>query len=1143
MGEKHSKIRLTKRELGRVARLTDDGDDLVFDKPKRRRSASSRLVHFLISIFMALGILAGIGLVVLRGGIGSETLRSEAEQSLQQVLGAGATASIQSVALSVDDGAHLAIEAKGVSIDDPARGFFLRDIRSVKLGLAALPLLTGNIRVQQVEIDGVAFTLPESQGAGNPLQGLPLDGDGYVNLDALSNSVFTAVKNGIAVLDSQNTQLLAIRNSTLSFKQGGQNRQLQIDDLKLAQLMGTVTVVGKLDWSGTPIYIDGKVERSPDQKSLSAFHLSAVNIPVELGETPVVTTVANGAPQVNPAAFQLSGRGKLELRGHEKTDQQPARLDATLAINGLDMQLGKVDDVRGQVQLTFSHETGSRNIELQPSTVRLGGLDLKFSGAIGPDPEAATPRYRFEVVTSQATSAPAESTEPSLSFATRIAGNFDVNQRRLEFSNLDVKTASGELYGRGSMGFGQGSPEMIFFLRIPELAVTDAKHLWPIDVADGARAWVLKNIYGGTIRDSQIEVSLAAGRFNGPGLPPPLTGDEVKVDFNIFDTRFDVIGELPAVRDADGIVTVRGAHTTIKLPRGVAYTASNRAANVSDGTLIIPWGPQRPVIAELDLLVSGEAAAIAEIAGAKPIDVLKNIPFGPDDVKGQVNARVGVQFAVSKDPPPGTLKWKADIGLAKVDIAKPIGGSLVSEANGSIKVDQKQAIITADARLDGLPAKVSMIEPVDLSSGIKRSQSIKLEIDDKTRNTMMPGLRSLLTGKIQVEVGLGEGGERPFSVDLSNAEINLAALGWRKGSGIPAKASFNLVQNKERKANFELKDLSISGDTFGAKGRVVVANGDLQSLNLPQLQFTRGDSLSVKADRNADGLKVTINGRKFDARSLIKQISAGQKDDGNDGAGSSGRVVVNAQIDAVDGFNGETLKNVAISYETAGRKISGVSVNALTGSGQSFTATNNEQSGARSISLQSNDAGAILRFFDYYDKMQGGKITIGLVAKGNGPLQGQVDARNFSIINEPKLSMIVSNSPAEGGDSLNQAVKGKLDVSRVDIERGYSLIEKGNGYLNLSRGAVRGPTIGTTFQGTLYNKKGNMAITGTFMPAYGVNRLFGDVPVLGALLGNGRDGALLGITYKLTGNAKQPTVVVNPISMIAPGIFRSIFEF
>ncbi|UIY30953.1 hypothetical protein LZK73_11710 [Neorhizobium galegae] len=64
---------------------------------------------------------------------------------------------------------------------------------------------------------------------------------------------------------------------------------------------------------------------------------------------------------------------------------------------------------------------------------------------------------------------------------------------------------------------------------------------------------------------------------------------------------------------------------------------------------------------------------------------------------------------------------------------------------------------------------------------------------------------------------------------------------------------------------------------------------------------------------------------------------------------------------------------------------------------------------------------------------------------------------------------------------------------------------------------MRGEQIGATFQGMVRDAKGNMEMTGTFMPAYGLNRLFGELPLIGAILGNGRDRGLLGITFKLEG--------------------------
>jgi len=134
-------------------------------------------------------------------------------------------------------------------------------------------------------------------------------------------------------------------------------------------------------------------------------------------------------------------------------------------------------------------------------------------------------------------------------------------------------------------------------------------------------------------------------------------------------------------------------------------------------------------------------------------------------------------------------------------------------------------------------------------------------------------------------------------------------------------------------------------------------------------------------------------------------------------------------------------------------------------------------------------------FLDIYPHMRGGAIALALTGGRSGALRGSVDARNFLIVDEPKLASIVSTPPAGDNRSLNQAVKADIDASRVQFERGYAEIEKGTGYLKLAKGVLRGPLIGTTFQGTLYDANDRMDMTGTFMPAYGINRIFGELPL------------------------------------------------
>ena len=218
-------------------------------------------------------------------------------------------------------------------------------------------------------------------------------------------------------------------------------------------------------------------------------------------------------------------------------------------------------------------------------------------------------------------------------------------------------------------------------------------------------------------------------------------------------------------------------------------------------------------------------------------------------------------------------------------------------------------------------------------------------------------------------------------------------------------------------------------------------------------------------------------------------------------------------------------------------------VDAVAGSGAQVQLRNGAEGNGRAMRMSSTDAGAILRFLDIYKHMEGGRIDLSLTGGAEGPMTGQVDARDVFQVNEPRLSSIVSTTPPGGERSLNQAVRRDIDTSRVAFERCYSQIEKGPGYLNLSNGILRGPLVGASFQGMLYDTKGNMDMTGTFMPAYGLNRIFGEIPIIGALLGNGRDRGLIGVTFKLEGDADQPAVQINPLSVIAPGIFRSIFEF
>ena len=68
-------------------------------------------------------------------------------------------------------------------------------------------------------------------------------------------------------------------------------------------------------------------------------------------------------------------------------------------------------------------------------------------------------------------------------------------------------------------------------------------------------------------------------------------------------------------------------------------------------------------------------------------------------------------------------------------------------------------------------------------------------------------------------------------------------------------------------------------------------------------------------------------------------------------------------------------------------------------------------------------------------------------------------------------------------------------------------------------------------------------MSGTFVPMYGLNNMFGQIPIVGLIIGGGSDEGLIGVTYALVGTPGQPQLRVNPISAICPLRILSSLEF
>jgi hypothetical protein len=303
--------------------------------------------------------------------------------------------------------------------------------------------------------------------------------------------------------------------------------------------------------------------------------------------------------------------------------------------------------------------------------------------------------------------------------------------------------------------------------------------------------------------------------------------------------------------------------------------------------------------------------------------------------------------------------------------------------------------------------------------------------------------------------------------------------------------------------------------------------------NFPTYSPSEGDKTSLKADRGADGVvRVTMRGDVFDGRGFLKSAISGKEADVKSKA-KNYDYDVDLKLGVVAGNNGEAVRSVDVKMSRRGGTIKSFVLSGKLGRDMPLTGDlRGHAQGRDVIYIETSDAGAFFRFTDTYGKMVGGQLSLAMDTPTIEPRakEGLINVRDFSIKGETSLDRVAAGGPA--------GLPNGISFSQLRAE-----FTRQNGQLTIREGVVKGPTIGATIEGSIDYPGNQVRMSGTFVPMYGLNNMFGQVPILGLFLGGGSNEGLIGVTYEVVGSPGQPVLRVNPISAMAPGVLRKIFEF
>ncbi len=363
-------------------------------------------------------------------------------------------------------------------------------------------------------------------------------------------------------------------------------------------------------------------------------------------------------------------------------------------------------------------------------------------------------------------------------------------------------------------------------------------------------------------------------------------------------------------------------------------------------------------------------------------------------------------------------------------------------------------------------------------------------------------------------------------------------LGWEKGGGVPAKLDVRIEQTAR---GTKFQDVLLSGEGFQAAGEFSVdKSGKLASLTMKDVKFKPGDNFDINLDALRNGYEISVSGASFDVRGLIAQFLSGPGDAGLAGMDYS----ISLKLGQIHGYNGVSISGISGSLAASDGKITKLLLKGGTGAAPielAFSSAGQQQS----LELRSSNGGALLRFLNIYDKAFGGDLGLRFAgARDSGDGSGALVFENFRIQNEQVLSDAARERVRRGdADQEIRSTDVVVDTTNLSFAKLRVPFRKHKGVITVADASLRGPVVGASGRGTIDLEGQNLALSGTIVPAYGINNLPGSIPILGQLLGGRKREGLIGITYQMFGPMRSPTLKMNPASAIAPGIFRRIFEY
>lgn len=660
---------------------------------------------------------------------------------------------------------------------------------------------------------------------------------------------------------------------------------------------------------------------------------------------------------------------------------------------------------------------------------------------------------------------------------------------------------------------------------------------WPVQFVKSAREWVDQGVLGGRVSNAVFAADISPAELAAK----VLRNESLSLTFDFDAANVRYLDAMTPITEGRGSAVLKGNRFDLALASGRVGSLA-----ISQGRVEMPRLNPKGAEATFAGRAEGEARAMVDLLRQAPIDLDAKLPADPATIVGRGVADFAIRRPMLTSVPDGQLKFTVDARLENVGAVSRDGRFTIANWRMRTTGDQEALTFAGPLSLNHSQANLTWTEAIRATSTPPSRFVIDGRFDPADLMRFGFGIAEYATGTIGAQLrGTGKGldvATGNVRLDLKDADIILPKFLWSKRTGRAASASFDVRGMPD--GTLVLSNLDGRGPGATVTGGLTVSpDNKLATLNLQRVWIDGRTDMRMTARRSREGvLLVQANGPMFDGtpflgpdapvRTVLVAVpgAAAPPPERIDFAVQADRILLKADTELTTGrvevtLVGPTMTRLDVRGAGPANAIVQLSLGGANGAASG------------PIVLRADDAGFAYRAITGADNVRGGGVTgKGMWQATTGRADITIKAKDFQVVRAPAMGRLLSSIGSLRG--LGETLNGE-GISFNGLDAPLTIVD---GKLYVAESRASGPSLGITAKGSIQLADGIVDLDGVVVPIYGLNSVLSGIPVLGQLLASRRGEGIFAMTYSMNGPSDLPRVSVNPLSAIAPGILRRIFE-